>query len=70
MLIRQSRADPTDWACYVVCAATGTTLAEVARVAVTRWVIEQGLEAASPAAPARSSAAVVVSSIFGSELTP
>ncbi len=46
LLIRQSLSEPADRAYYVVCAPVGTALAEVVRVAGTRWGIEQGFEAA------------------------
>src|SRR5262245_27376779 len=46
LLVRRSVSDPTERRGYVVFAPQDTTLAEVVRVAGTRWVIEQLFEAA------------------------
>lgn len=46
LLIRESLHAPTEQAYYLVFAPAGTRLAEVVRVAGTRWAIEQGFEAA------------------------
>ena len=46
LLVRRSVSDPTELRGYVVFAPQDTTLAEVVRVAGTRWVIEQLFEAA------------------------
>jgi SRSO17 transposase len=45
LLVRRSVRDPTDVAAYVVFAPQATPLAEVVRVAGTRWTIESGFEA-------------------------
>jgi SRSO17 transposase len=46
LLVRRSVADPTDLTAYVVFAPQEAVLAEVVRVAGTRWTIESGFEAA------------------------
>lgn len=46
LLVRRSISDPTELTAYVVFAPQGTTLAEVVRVAGSRWTIESGFEAA------------------------
>ena len=46
LLVRRSLSTPTTLTAYVVFAAQATTLAEVVRVAGTRWTIESGFEAA------------------------
>jgi SRSO17 transposase len=46
LLVRRSVNAPTELRAYVVFAPAETTLAEVVRVAGTRWVIEQLFEAA------------------------
>jgi SRSO17 transposase len=46
LLVRRSLSTPTELTAYVVFAAQATTLAEVVRVAGTRWTIESGFEAA------------------------
>jgi hypothetical protein len=46
LLVRRSVSDPTERRGNVVCAPQDTTLAEVVRVAGTRWVIAQLFEAA------------------------
>jgi SRSO17 transposase len=46
LLVRRSVADPTDLTAYVVFAPQEAGLAEVVRVAGTRWTIESGFEAA------------------------
>ncbi len=46
LLVRRRVSDPTERRGYVVFAPQATTLAEVVRVAGTRWVIEQLFEAA------------------------
>jgi SRSO17 transposase len=46
MLARRSLSDPTEMAYYRVFAPEETTLAELARVAGTRWTIEMGFERA------------------------
>jgi SRSO17 transposase len=46
LLVRRRVADPTDLTAYVVCAPQEAVLAEVVRVAGTRWTIESGFEAA------------------------
>jgi SRSO17 transposase len=45
LLARRSVADPTDLAYYVCYGPAAATLAELVRVAGTRWAIEEGLEA-------------------------
>jgi SRSO17 transposase len=45
LLARRSVADPTDLAHYVCFGPAATALAELVRVAGTRWTIEEGLEA-------------------------
>jgi SRSO17 transposase len=45
LLVRRSISDPTALAAYVVYAPQDTILAEVVRVAGTRWTIESGFEA-------------------------
>jgi SRSO17 transposase len=49
LLVRRSVADPTERAFYRVFAPTDTPLAEMARVAGRRWVIEEGFERAKGA---------------------
>jgi SRSO17 transposase len=44
LLARRSLADPTDLAYYVCFGPAGATLAELVRVAGTRWTIEEGFE--------------------------
>jgi SRSO17 transposase len=46
LLVRRSVSEPTDLAAYVVFAPADTALAEVVRVAGTRWTIESCFEAA------------------------
>src|SRR3954451_18576554 len=46
LLVRRSLADPTDRAYYVGFAPAGTPLAELVRVAGTRWAIEECFESA------------------------
>lgn len=46
LLVRRSSADPDELAYYVVFAPAGTTLAELVRVAGSRWAIEECLESA------------------------
>jgi SRSO17 transposase len=46
MLARRSLSDPTELAYYRVFAPEGTTVAELAQVAGTRWTIEMGFERA------------------------
>jgi SRSO17 transposase len=46
LLVRRSLADPTDLAYYVCCSPQGTPLAELVRVAGTRWAIEESFESA------------------------
>ena len=46
VLLRRSAADPTDVTPYVCFAPAGTTLADLARVAGTRWTVEICFEAA------------------------
>jgi SRSO17 transposase len=46
LLVRRSLSTPTELTAYVVFARDETTLAEVVRVAGTRWTIESGFEAA------------------------
>lgn len=46
LLVRRSLSDPTDLAYYAVFAPLGTALAELVRVAGSRWVIEQCFEEA------------------------
>ena len=46
LLVRRSLTDPTDLAYYVVFAPAGTPLATLARVAGTRWTVEECFEAA------------------------
>jgi SRSO17 transposase len=46
LLVRRSLSTPTELTAYVVFATQATTLAEVVRVAGTRWTIESGFEAA------------------------
>jgi SRSO17 transposase len=46
LLVRRSLGAPTELTASVVFAAQATTLAEVVRVAGTRWTIESGFEAA------------------------
>ena len=41
LLVRRSLADPTDRAYYVCFAPAGTPLAELVRVAGTRWAVEE-----------------------------
>ena len=47
LLVRRSLSTPTELSAYVVLAAQATTLAEVVRVAGTRWTIASGFEAAN-----------------------
>jgi SRSO17 transposase len=44
LLVRRSLSDPTDLAYYVCFSPQGTPLAELVRVAGTRWAIEEGFE--------------------------
>jgi SRSO17 transposase len=46
LLVRRSLSEPSEVRAYVVFAPQDTTLAEVVRVAGTRWTIESGFEAA------------------------
>ena len=46
LLVRRSVADPTDLAYYVCFCPAGTPLAELVRVAGTRWAIEESFESA------------------------
>src|SRR3954453_1687470 len=46
LLVRRSLTDPTDRAYYVCFAPAGTALAELVRVAGTRWAIEECFESA------------------------
>jgi SRSO17 transposase len=46
LLVRRSISQPKDKAYYVVFAPTGTSLAQMASVAGTRWTIETGFETA------------------------
>jgi SRSO17 transposase len=46
LLVRRSVADPTDLAYYVCFCPAGTPLAELVRVAGTRWAIEESFETA------------------------
>jgi SRSO17 transposase len=46
LLVRRSLADPTDRAYYVCFCPAGTPLAELVRVAGTRWAIEESFESA------------------------
>ena len=46
LLVRRSVSDPSELAFYRVFAPADTTLAEMARTAGTRWVIEEGFERA------------------------
>jgi SRSO17 transposase len=46
LLVRRSVADPTDLAYYVCFCPAGTLLAELVRVAGTRWAIEESFESA------------------------
>jgi len=46
LLVRRSLADPTDLAYYVCFCPAGTALAELVRVAGTRWAIEESFESA------------------------
>ena len=46
LLVRRSPAKPDDLACHLTHAPEGTTLAELVRVAGTRWAIESCFEAA------------------------
>jgi SRSO17 transposase len=46
LLVRRSVADPTDVAYYVCFCPAETPLAELVRVAGTRWAIEEGFESA------------------------
>lgn len=46
LLVRRSLADPTDLAYYVVFGPADTTLAEMVRVAGSRWAIEESFEMA------------------------
>lgn len=46
LLARRSLADPTDLAYYLVAAPVGTPLAALARVAGSRWAVEESLEIA------------------------
>jgi SRSO17 transposase len=46
LLVRRSLADPTDLAYYVCCCPADTPLAELVRVAGTRWAIEESFETA------------------------
>ena len=46
VLVRRSLANPGELACYVCYGPAGTTLEELARVAGTRWAIEECFEEA------------------------
>ena len=46
LLVRRSLADPTDRAYYVCFCPAGTPLAQLVRVASTRWAIEESFESA------------------------
>ncbi len=46
LLVRRSLSEPTDLTAYVVFAPQPTTLAEVVRVAGSRWTVESSFEAA------------------------
>jgi len=46
VLVRRSLSDPTELAYYRACGPATTTLADVVRVAGTRWVIEECIERA------------------------
>jgi SRSO17 transposase len=46
LLVRRSVADPTDLAYYVCFCPADTSLAELVRVAGTRWAIEESFESA------------------------
>jgi SRSO17 transposase len=46
LLVRRSLSEPTDLTAYVVFAPPPTTLAEVVRVAGSRWTVESSFEAA------------------------
>ena len=46
LLVRRSLADPGELGYYVCYGPAGTTLAEMARVAGTRWAIEECFEEA------------------------
>jgi SRSO17 transposase len=46
LLVRRSLSKPTELAYYMVCGPIGTTLAEMVRVAGSRWAIEESLETA------------------------
>jgi SRSO17 transposase len=46
LLVRRSLADPTELAYYVCFCPAGTPLGELARVAGTRWAIEESFESA------------------------
>lgn len=46
LLVRRSLTNPDEWAYYVCFAPSGTLLAELVRVAGTRWAIEECIEAA------------------------
>jgi SRSO17 transposase len=46
LLVRRSLVDPTDLAYYVCFGPVGTPLAELVRVAGTRWAIEESFESA------------------------
>ena len=46
LLVRRSGSNPTELTASVVFAPQGTTLAEVVRVAGTRWTVESGFEEA------------------------
>ncbi len=46
LLVRRSLAEPTDLAYYVCFCPAGTALAELVRVAGTRWAIEESFESA------------------------
>jgi SRSO17 transposase len=46
LLVRRSLTDPTERAYYVCFCPTGTSLAELVRVAGTRWAIEESFESA------------------------
>jgi hypothetical protein len=46
LLVRRSMSAPTEMTTDVVCAPQATALAEVVRVAGSRWTIERGFEAA------------------------
>jgi SRSO17 transposase len=46
LLIRRQIKKPKEWTCYLTLAPRGTTLAQLVRVAGTRWTVEICFEAA------------------------